>query len=358
MRLRLRGAVTTALATVGVVGMAAFVLPQGGAYGATINVSPGQSIQAAVNAASPGDTIRVAAGTFRESVEVTKSLTIIGAGQGSTFLVPPASPPTSQSMACFDPSSPTDFDGFCIHGTVDSSTGNVTAPVGAVRVSGFTVKNFHGIGVLFYGATSPQVDHNTLVNNSDYGTAAFVSTDDVITANIARGNGEAGIYVGDSPGARAKVTGNVSTGNADFGIFVRDSSGPGTVGGNETRGNCGGILFLNTGANPSNWDASGNIASGNTKVCTPDGGPAVGGIGIAVDGVNNVNVHGNVVRNNVASGPVTASAGVAVLHGASQTTVTNNQIHGNSPDIFWDQSGTGNNFAGNSCTTSVPSGLC
>ena len=356
--MRLRRTVRTALAIVGVAGLAAFALPQGGAYGATINVSPGQSIQAAVNAANPGDTIRVAAGTFRESVEVTKMVNIIGAGQGSTFLVPPASAPTSQSMVCFDPSSPTDFNGFCIHGAVDTNTGDVTAPVGPVRVSGFTVKNFNGIGVLFYGVSSPQVDHNTLVNNRDYGTAAFVSSNDVITANIARGNGEAGIYVGDSPAAHATVTGNVSTGNADFGIFVRDASGPGSISGNETRGNCGGILFLNTGANPSNWDASGNIASANTNVCTPDGGPAVGGIGIAVDGVNNVNVHGNVVRNNVASGPVTASAGVAVLDGASQTTVTSNQIHGNNPDIFWDQSGTGNNFAGNSCKTSVPSGLC
>ncbi|MBV8980072.1 MAG: right-handed parallel beta-helix repeat-containing protein [Acidimicrobiia bacterium] len=321
-------------------------------------MAAGQSIQAAVNAANPGDTIRVAAGTFRESVEVTKAVSIIGAGQGSTILVPPASAPTSQTTACFDPSSPTEFDGFCIHGTVDPNTGNATAPIGPVRVSGFTVKSFNGIGVLFYGTTSPQVDHNTLVGNSDYGTAAFVSTDDVITANIARGNGEAGIYVGDSPGARAKVTGNSSTGNDDFGIFVRDASGPGTISGNEVRGNCGGILFLNTGANPSNWDASGNIASANDSVCTPDGGPAVGGIGIAVSGVNSVNIHDNIVRNNVASGPVTISGGVAVADGASQTTVTGNQIQKNNPDIYWDGSGTGNSFAGNSCKTSVPAGLC
>jgi len=176
--MRLRRMVRVSLVTVGIVGLAALGLPPGGAYGATISVAAGQSIQAAVNAANPGDTIRVAAGTFRESVEVTKAVSIIGAGQGSTILVPPASAPTSQTTACFDPSSPTEFDGFCIHGTVDPNTGNATAPIGPVRVSGFTVKSFNGIGVLFYGTTSPQVDHNTLVGNSDYGTAAFVSTDD------------------------------------------------------------------------------------------------------------------------------------------------------------------------------------
>ena len=345
-----------ASAAVGIAGLAVLVLPSSEAFGATINVTPGHSIQAAVNGAAAGDTVHVAAGTYHESVEVTKSLNIIGDGQGATILVPPASPPTKQSAFCNDPSTPTEFHGMCVHGVIDQN-GNVVTPVGPVRVSGFTVKNFNGVGVLFFGATSPHVDHVTAVNNADYGITGFVSTNDVFDSNVAKFNGEAGIYVGDSPNARAIVTNNQVTNNANAGIFVRDASGPGTVANNSVRGNCIGIFFLNTGSNPANWDAFGNVASANDAVCQ-GGPPTAGGIGIAVDGVNSVNIHDNLVRNNVPVSAVTINGGVVVIDGASHTTVTKNQITGNSPDIRWDSTGTANSFSGNLCATSVPSGLC
>jgi len=139
---------------------------------------------------------------------------------------------------------------------------------------------------------------------------------------------------------------------------VRDASGPGSVANNVARGNCGGILFLNTGANPSNWTASGNEASANDAVCQGDDGPSAGGVGIGIVGVNGVNLNNNLVRNNVPSARVDLTGGVVVAQGASQTVVTNNQITRNNPDIFWDRSGTGNSFSGNVCHTSVPAGLC
>ena len=53
-------------------------------------VHPGQSIQAAVDAASPGDTVVVKAGTYRESVTIhTNGLTL--RAQGSVTLKPPLS---------------------------------------------------------------------------------------------------------------------------------------------------------------------------------------------------------------------------------------------------------------------------
>src|SRR5947209_4775480 len=184
----------------GIAGLVVFVLPPAASYGATINVAPGHSIQAAVNAAAPGDTVRIAAGTYHESVEITKSLNIVGAGQRATVILPPATAPSAQSAPCFDPASPTEFNGLCIHGVVDSSF-NVTSPVGPVSVHGLTVKNFTSSGVLFFGAPSPHVDHVTANGDGEYGIVAFVSTDDVIDSNVAKFNGEAGIYVGDSPNA-------------------------------------------------------------------------------------------------------------------------------------------------------------
>jgi parallel beta-helix repeat protein len=345
-------------AAVGTGMVAAFLVPAGGAYGAVVNVAPGQSIQAAVNAASPGDTINVASGTFRESVEVTKSLTILGAGQGSTILQPPVTPPT-QSAACQNPNNKSILNGFCIHGTLGQNMSVVT-PVANVRVSGFTVRNFTSTGILFLGASSPQVDHNTLLNNTDYGTAAFVSTSDTFTDNIANRNGEAGIYVGDSPGANALVNNNQSTNN-QIGIFVRDASGassasPGKVTNNLTRGNCVGIFFLNTGSGAAHWEAANNQSSANNAFCS--GQPSFSGIGIGIFGPNDINVHDNLVTANQPSRPAGVAGGIVVGQNATSIVVTKNEARRNLPaDLVWDKSGSAT-FSGNLCRTSIPSGLC
>jgi hypothetical protein len=38
--------------------------------------------------------------------------------------------------------------------------------------------------------------------------------------------------------------------------------------------------------------------------------------------------------------------------------VIGNHFGRNKPDIFWDESGSGNRFVGNLCNSSVPSRLC
>jgi len=61
----------------------AIVLPVGFAQTATITVGLGESIQEAIDAAEPGDTIKVQSGIYLENVNVTKQLTLVGLDTGS-----------------------------------------------------------------------------------------------------------------------------------------------------------------------------------------------------------------------------------------------------------------------------------
>jgi hypothetical protein len=73
-------------------------------------------------------------------------------------------------------------------------------------------------------------------------------------------------------------------------------------------------------------------------------------------------IKGNHVLDNVPSGPSAFSGGV-VISGFEGTPPTDNTVIGNTilrnePDIFWDETSSGNRFEPNNCETSVPEGLC
>ena len=177
-------------------------------------VHPGDSIQAAVDAASPGDTIMVRAGTYRESVKIqTDGLTL--RAKGSVTL----KPLKYGDGQCYLPGH---VAGFCVvPADFDPSVGSYTRRVRDVTITGFRIVGFDD-GVFGFGTENLKVSHVVAINNSDYGVASFDGIGTRFTRNATSGSHDAGIYVGDSVDANAVVTNNRSWDNA-LGILIRHS---------------------------------------------------------------------------------------------------------------------------------------
>jgi hypothetical protein len=105
-------------------------------------VRPGQSIQAAVDRAHPGDTVLVKRGIYHQSVQIRKDgITLRGSGgfYGGTVIVPPKSIPKTLCNQVFGPT------GICILAKkVDVKTGAVIKPVRNDKVTALLVKGFAG----------------------------------------------------------------------------------------------------------------------------------------------------------------------------------------------------------------------
>src|SRR5205807_273778 len=96
------------------VAVAAVAAPAQAAGHRTWEVEPGTgTISAAVAKASPGDTLRLEAGTFRDSVFIPFSLTVLGAGEFNTIVVPPRHPRSPCDMGGA-------VEGLCAAGAFDS----------------------------------------------------------------------------------------------------------------------------------------------------------------------------------------------------------------------------------------------
>lgn len=329
----------------------------------TFRVTPGHSIQAAIDAAHPGDTIVVEPGKYQESLQITTNdITLRGADASdrNTVIEPPATAPNNLCTQVNGGAS-----GICVLGQVDM-TGNVLRNVEGVHIIGFTIKSFPADGVFGYGTNDLEVSQVSAFNDGYYGVSRFESTRTIFRDNSVAGNAEAGLYVGDSPDADTWVVNNKSWGNG-FGVFVRHAHEV-NVEGNTVWDNCVGILVLDDGqvGGAGNVTVSGNDVHGNNLVCPASGGPPTSGGGIVLAGAVHTLVADNNVNNNNAGGTV-ASGGIVLLsvqmmNGGSAViddTVRGNDAHHNAPaDILYDGSGLGNRFIDNECANSSPSGLC
>jgi hypothetical protein len=314
-------------------------------------VHPGESIQAAVDAAEPGDTIVVQKGIYNETVVIDKDgISLRG---GKAVLEPPSEPTEG----------PCEGAGLCVLGDVDFQTGEVSEYVEDVSISGFTVRDFSVYGIVGIGARDARFVKNRSFDNGEYGITSFFSTGTKVISNVTSGAEDAAIYVGDSPHANTRIANN-DTYDSASGILVRNAL-HGHIIANKAHNNCIGINFIADAPGPAGeFEVDGNRVQHNNRACPVTAEtPRLSGVGIGLLGARSVKIRGNLVLKNVPSGPPALSGGVVLVRGIEGTAPKNNSVVGNvilrnHPDIFWDRSGSGNRFVGNLCNTSVPSSLC
>ena len=342
----------------------ALVVPASSTANRSVKVEAGESIQAAIDAARPGTTIKVEAGTYAESVIIAKDgIELVGEGRKKTHIVAPPGPP-----------------GDCPGGICVSDPADPNHVVRDVDISHLSVKGFI-FGIFYANTEGGEVTRTILSDYEAYGLFANDSSGIKISRNVTYNSvdevdPEAGIYIGDSPHADATVWKNVSFGNS-FGIFIRDAA-HGKLQENKTFSNCVGILFLNTDetaqdppaapVDPEDWLAEDNLVAGNNRECAAsDEAPPLSGVGIAVLGGNDIDLIDNgVYGNKPATGFESPFAGGILVTDSPEFTpprpstdikVGFNSAFGNSTDLVLDPNNEARFFA-NDCLTSQPDGLC
>jgi parallel beta-helix repeat protein len=138
------------------------------AQGAPINV-PGDysTIQAAITAANPGDTIYVAAGTYTENITLANGVDVLGAGAYVTIINGGGSGHVVNSDAV---NSTTTIDGFTITGGGTNYGGGVyndgaSPVVSNCIITGNTAANFGG-GIYNLNGSSPLVVNCIIAGNT------------------------------------------------------------------------------------------------------------------------------------------------------------------------------------------------
>ncbi|MFF7214195.1 nitrous oxide reductase family maturation protein NosD [Streptomyces sp. NPDC008238] len=345
-----------AAAVLSVLGLCAFLPAEAASPGGTLVVRPGESVQAAVDRARPGDVIRILPGTYPGSVDVTKPrLTLVGHGT-DTVLTPGAGPGAN---ACGRAGS-----GLCVTGTEQSG-------LGGVRLLSLSVSGFRKNGVDASWTEGLEVSDVTAEHNGRQGIGVQHSVHTLLRDNVSRQNGESGIFLANTAdgegGAldtrRTRVSGNELTGNR-IGVVLRRVRNLGVVD-NHITANCGGVFVVGDEGTPraGALTVSDNLVAANNKYCPSDARlPFIQGAGIVLTGAERTLVVRNRVVDNHGTSPM--SGGIVLFRsvvGAPDTgnTVRGNTALGNSPADLADRDrGTANVLRDNTCRVSEPKGLC
>lgn len=310
----------------------AFVAPAAANGPATLRV-PAEyaSIQAAVDAANPGDTVLIAPGTYQEEVFVTTpGITIAGEDRVGVVL-----------------------DGGSFLGT------GITVTADDVVVRTLTAQNYVSNGVMFSRVTGFTMTDIHAIANGAYGLYAIHSTKGDISYSWGEGHGDSAFYIGETFNCDCDVHHNVGWNNmlgysGTANSYVR-------IWANEFYDNRAGILMsvlpqemgydTEEGAfygTQVGTEIYGNYVHHNNNKDAPDIGiwetvhPPVGE-GITIGGGWQNHVHDNLLIGNALWG-----VGVFWLFTPPRgNVIEDNTIEDSRYGIWWDEWGEDNCFEGN-----------
>ncbi len=314
------------------------------------------TIQAAVDAARPGDKVRVPTGTYRENVLVTKNNISIEGGPGAVMDGTGLAGDTGITVT--PTASATRIDGF--------------------RLSGLQIQNYRENGVLLVSVDKFRISHGKYTNDDQYGIFPVLSSKGLIELNHVSGANDTGIYVGQSADVLVKRN-HVS--DCTVGIEIENSSNI-EVRDNTAIENSVGIFVdvlpgLDVTAT-TGVKVTGNVLSRNNRPNPVTDlsdllSQLPSGIGLLNLGGDSVIVMDNIATQNQSAGIVVAQLppAIAALDPRIDPFPDNNQIRENvalrnganpdaklapfpGSDLLWDFSGTGNCWAGNVFKTSFP----
>jgi parallel beta-helix repeat protein len=355
----------TALMKLGLLALSAALLPAAARAGKVIEVTT--TIQAAVDAASPGDTVLVPPGTYHESVLVQTSPITIRGSQGAVL----------------------DAEGFN-NGISVRNGGFSQGPDGFpvcpgltlhdVAIEGLTIRNAERNGVLLLGVDGFRVSGGKYLENEEYGIFPICSRNGLIDSNRVEGTEDAGIYVGDDDEITV-VKNHVA--RCTIGIEIENSTGV-VVRDNRAIGNTTGILVVVLPGLPVPFTEDvlieNNVVVRNNfpNPVPADSGEPEGllptGTGILNIGGDRVVIRDNVVNQNDSLGIAILANPFAALDPRLEPFPDGNEVRGNvilqngqSPDperaqtpgadVVYDGTGTGNCFAENIFETEFPEGI-
>ena len=255
-------------------------LPVRTAIGQTLTVNPGDSIQAAVEAAQPGDTIQVMPGLYSETVYIDKDdihlVGVIQAGERATL------------------------DGLGKLNDAILYSGN------NILIANFKITRYKGNGIMSQAGNNFEIRNNIIIDTGIYGIFPQLGVNGLIEHNIVSGIADAAIYVGMSDNihvAHNQVFDSVA------GIEIENSRHA-IVENNYVHNNTGGILAFITPGLPikTTFDViirNNFILNNNTPNFGAPGSTVAGiptGTGILVMAADDVIIEGNIIVNHKVAG--------------------------------------------------------
>jgi hypothetical protein len=256
------------------------------------------SIQAAVNAAKAGDTVRVGSGTFAENVTVNKPLTL----RGNEFGVDARTRRGAETVV----------NGFFNNGQTPFyvTANNVT--IDGFTVEGATNPNQFGYGILFGAGTSGSHVLDNIVQDNIAGLSLAnnsTANQTVIAHNLFRSNNQPGAASGS-----AIYSDQFNAGGALTNVLIKGNNFLNNVGSDGT-GTAIDLSSTLTGSQ-SHIDITRNTFNGNGRAL------------FALNLVDSSFTH-NVVTNS----QYVDSADLRLGEGVSNFTVTKNILRGNGTDL-------------------------